>query len=314
MNLKGIHFLLTYLCNYTCEHCFLYCGPSSTGTFTLDQINQILKDTINIGTVEWIYFEGGEPFLFYPVMLEGMKLAKAKGFKIGIVTNSYWATNVEDARIWLKPISEIGIESIDVSDDLFHFDEKINNFARNARLAAKSLEIPTNSITIESPTVEEGIDKIHDKGRPVIGGGAMFRGRAVENLIKGLPTRHWERLNSCPYEDLVDLGRVHLDTFGNVQICQGVSIGNVWKMPLSEIIAKYDINEHPICSPLIKGGPAELIRKYNLNHEESYVDECHLCYEMRLKLIDKFPEFLCPRQVYGLDEFVKKTKQKEERK
>jgi len=221
MNLKGIHFLLTYSCNYTCDHCFLYCAPSSKGTFTLYQINQILNDTIKIGTVE-----------FYPIMLEGMKLAKTKGFKIGIVTNSYWATSVEDARIWLKPISEIGVESIDISDDLFHFDDKINNFARNARLASESLEIPTNSITIESPTIEEGIDKIHDKGKPVIGGGAMFRGRAVENLIKGLPTRHWEILNSCPYEDLVDSYRSFWE-------CPDLPRSEYWKCVENAIIKNY---------------------------------------------------------------------------
>lgn len=301
MNLKGIHFLLTYTCNYACDHCFLYCSPNSKGTFTLLQINSILTEATKIGTIEWLYFEGGEPFLFYPIMLEAMKIAKSHGFKIGLVTNSYWATSIEDAEIWLKPISEIGIDSMDISDDLFHSDEIINNFASNARQAANNLEIPNISITIETPTVEEGIDKEQDKGKPVIGGGAMFRGRAAEKLTGGLPTRPWKELKSCPYEDLVELGRVHLDPFGNVHACQGLSIGNAFKTPLSKLIANYNADNHPICSPLIKGGPAELAIQYGLEHEDSYVDECHFCYEMRLKLIDKFPEFLCPRQVYGLE-------------
>ena len=301
MNLKGIHFLLTYTCNYTCEHCFLYCSPNSKGTFTLDQIRSILLEATKIGTVEWIYFEGGEPFLFYPIMLEGMKLAKSLSFKIGLVTNSYWATSIEDAEIWLKPLSEIGIDSADISDDLFHSDETINALANHARQAANNLRIPNISITIESPTVEEGIDKDHDKGNPVIGGGAMFRGRAAEKLTEWLPTRDWRELKSCPYEDLVELGRIHLDPFGNVQICQGLSIGNAFKTPLSKLITNYNPNDHPICSPLIKGGPAELATQFGLDHEDSYVDECHFCYEMRLKLIDKFPDFLCPRQVYGLE-------------
>jgi hypothetical protein len=136
----------------------------------------------------------------------------------------------------------------------------------------------------------------------VIGGGAMFRGRAVEKLIDSLPTRPWNEFISCPYEDLVNLGRVHLDPFGNVQICQGLSIGNAFKTPLSKIIADYNNGDkHPICSSLIRGGPAELANRYRLEHEDEYVDECHMCYKMRLKLIDKFPEFLCPKQVYGLE-------------
>ena len=39
--LKEIHFLLTYACNYECDHCFLYCGPRSAGTFTLQKVKNL---------------------------------------------------------------------------------------------------------------------------------------------------------------------------------------------------------------------------------------------------------------------------------
>jgi len=28
-----------------------------------------VSEAVKIGTIEWIYFEGGEPFLFYPIIL-----------------------------------------------------------------------------------------------------------------------------------------------------------------------------------------------------------------------------------------------------
>jgi hypothetical protein len=93
---------------------------------------------------------------------------------------------------------------------------------------------------------------------------------------------------------------VHIDCFGNTQICQGLSIGNFWNKSLSELISEYNPEEHPICGPLIKGGPAQLVKEYNLEHEEEYVDECHLCYLARKSLLDKFPQYLGPQQVYGL--------------
>ncbi|MFX1323026.1 MAG: radical SAM protein [Promethearchaeota archaeon] len=300
--LKGIHFLLTYACNYTCDHCFLYCSPNSKGTFTLKQIKQVLDEAVKIGTVEWIYWEGGEPFLFYPIMLEGMRLAKERGFKNGIVTNSYWATSTEDAELWLKPITELGVADFSISDDTFHFENESENLAKIARRAANNLKLPADSITINEPTIKEGIDKDQEKGEPVIGGGAMFRGRAVEKLIEGLPQRPWTEMTECPYEDLEGLGRIHVDPFGNAHICQGLSIGNFWDTPLSELIKNYKPKAHPICGPLIKGGPAELVRKYNINHENTYVDECHLCYMARLALIDKFPQYIGPKQVFGLEE------------
>jgi len=299
--LKGIHFLLTYTCNYTCDHCFLYCSPDSKGTFTLDQIKKVLDEAIKIKTVEWIYFEGGEPFLYYPIMLEGLKLANELGFKTGVVTNSYWATSVEDAEVWLKPFFKIGISDLSISNDTFHYGSEELNLSKRAEQAAKNLNLPSFSITINKPTVEQGIDKDHEKGDPVIKGGAMFRGRAIETLTEGLPCRPWEDLNKCPYEDLEDLGRIHVDPFGNAQICQGLNIGNFWETSLSELIENYDANSHPICKSLIQGGPAQLVKDYQVEHEDKYVDECHLCYLTRLKLLDKFPKLLAPRQVYGLE-------------
>ena len=298
--LDGIHFLLSYMCNYECDHCFLYCSPDSKGTFTLKQINQVLDEAVKIKTVKWIYWEGGEPFLFYPLMLESMKLAKERGFKNGIVTNSYWATDTNDAKLWLKPISELAIADFSVSDDTFHYEDTAENLSKYAHLAAKTLSIPTGAINIEKPTFEMTMEKEQVKGTPVIGGGAMFRGRAVDTLIEGLPTRKWDRLKECPYEDLIGLGRVHVDCFGNTQICQGLSIGNFWNKSLSELVSEYNPEEHPICGPLIKGGPAQLVKEYNLEHEEEYVDECHLCYLARKSLLDKFPQYLGPQQVYGL--------------
>lgn len=295
--LNGIHFLLTYTCNYECDHCFLYCSPNSKGTFTLEQIRKVLDEAVKIGTVEWIYFEGGEPFLYYPIMVEGVKLAKEKGFKVGIVTNSYWATTIEDAELWLKPFSQLGVDDMSISDDTFHYENEAENLSKIAKKASNNLNLPTLTICIEEPTIE----KEQEKGKPVIGGGAMFKGRAVETLIEGLPTRQWEELNECPYEDLKGLGRIHIDPFGNAHICQGLSIGNFWETPLSELIKKYDADSHPICGPLIRGGPAQLVKEHNIEHEDEYVDECHLCYLSRLSLTDKFPKYLTPRQVYGFD-------------
>jgi len=276
----------------------LYCSPRSKGTFTLEQIQQVLNEADKLGTVNWIYFEGGEPFLYYPLMIEGVKKAKDLGFKIGIVTNSYWATCVKDAELWLKPISELGISDFTVSDDFFHYGNEELNLSKEARNAAKILNLPVGSISINEPTIE---NKEQEKGEPVIGGGAMFRGRAIETLTKGLPKRSWEEMVECPYEDLKNLGRVHVDPFGNAQICQGLSIGNFWETPLSELIENYNPENHPICGPLLEGGPAQLVKHYSIEHEDTYIDECHLCYLSRIELLDKFPEYLGPKQVYGIE-------------
>jgi hypothetical protein len=252
--LTGIHFLLTYACNYECDHCFLYCSPHTEGTFTLEQLRVTLDEAQKLGSVDTVYFEGGEPFLYYPLMIEGLRLAGARGFQTGVVTNAYWATTEEDAELWLRALAELGVADVSVSDDAFHHGVGEDNPAERALGAARRLGIPADSICIDRPAVEMGPGKGQEKGRPVVGGGAMFRGRAVEKLVDGLPTRPWDELTCCPYEDLAQPGRVHLDAFGHVHLCQGLSMGNMWEIPLATLVHSYDPDSHPICGPLLAGG------------------------------------------------------------
>jgi organic radical activating enzyme len=299
--LTGIHFLLTYLCTFECDHCFLYCGPHSKGTFTLAQLKKIFKEIEKIKTIETVYFEGGEPFLFYPLMLAGVEIAHSMDLEAGIVTNAYWATSVPDAEIWLEPLVKAGLSSLSLSDDAYHHEEEKDNPAKKALAAAQKLGMDVSTICIEKPTVETDVKTEEGKGTAVIGGGAMFKGRAVEKLTTGLPRRPFSYFNSCPHEELENPKRVHVDAYGHVHICQGLSMGNMWETPLSELVKNYDAACHPICGPLMRGGPALLAKEYNVDHEDTYVDECHFCFLTRLALIDRFPQYLAPRQVYGLE-------------
>jgi len=299
--LTGIHLLLTYKCNLECDHCFLYASPRAQGTMTLPQIRSVLDESRKIGSVEWIYFEGGEPFLFYPSMLEGIRLARDMGFKVGIVTNAYGANSEYDAEVWLRPLADLGVADLSISDDSFHYGEG-DSPAKRGWAAARKLGIPTAPICIQRPIVEASPGQGQDKGNPVIGGGVMFKGRAVEKLTAGLPRRSCHELVQCPHEDLLSPSRVHVDCYGQVHLCQGLSMGNMWKRPLSVLALEYTAESHPICGPLTKGGPALLARQYDVDLDGEYVDECHFCYLVRRALVDRFPECLGPRQVYGLTE------------
>lgn len=296
--LKGIHFLLTYKCTSECDHCFLYCSPHAEGTFTLRQLEETLEEFARIPAAETVYFEGGEGFLFYPVLLEGLRLAREAGFKTGLVTNAYWATSEQDAELWLRPLLELGVAQVSISDDLFHFSEEQDNPAKRALAAAKRLGLPCDSICIEKPAVQP--PSADSRGEPVIGGGVVLKGRAVEKLTEGLPTSNCAAFVECTEEDLRSPGRVHLDPFGYVHMCQGVVMGNMWKTPLSQLDANYEPEAHPICGPLLRGGPLRLAQEHNVTHAAEYVSACHFCYEVRLRLLEKFPDHLAPPQVYGV--------------
>ena len=300
MPLKSIHMLLTYTCNFECDHCFLYCSPGSSGTFTIEQVEQVLDQVNNVPSINSIGFEGGEAFLYYPLLVESVRLCTRQGLSTSIQTNNYWAGSARDAELWLKPLADAGLGLLEVSRDTFHHGEEPSETAEYVMSAAQNIGLATRDICINPPEVDMPVET--GKGEPIYKGGPKLRGRAVEKLAPGLPTQPEDNFTQCPYEDLTDPGRVHLDAYGNVLLCQGLSMGSIWETPLPELLETYEPDQHPICGPLVKGGPVELARTYKISHENQSVDACHFCSKTCLALIDRFPDVLTPRQVYGLND------------
>ena len=296
MRLTGLHILLTYQCTFECDHCFVWGSPWQKGTLSLSQLREVFHQAGALGTIDWIYFEGGEPFLYYPVLLQAVREAADLGFKVGIVTNGYWATTVEDAVEWLQPFTGL-VDDLSVSSDLYHYDEVTSTQARNAAQAAVSLQLPIGTISIAQPDAGEMACNVGQL--PMDESRVMYRGRAVDKLASRAIRLPWTAFVECPYEDLRGPGRIHLDPLGYLHICQGISIGNLFQGSLEEIIARYNPDEHRIAGPLLAGGPVELINRYGLPHMDGYADACHLCYAARLALRDRFPEILAPDQMYG---------------
>lgn len=287
MTLSGLHVLLTYQCTFACDHCFVWGSPQQRGTLRLRQIREILEQAADLGTVGRIYFEGGEPFLYYAVLVRAAAEAADGGFEVGVVTNGYWATDLEDALAWLRPLAGL-IQGLSVSSDLYHWDETLSQQVQNVQAAARELSMPLGTISVAQPGEESASLA-----------SLMFRGRAAEKLAHLVPHHPWRTFTACPYEDLRDPGRVHVGPLGYVQLCQGIALGNLYHIPLADLCAAYEPDSHPIVGPLLDGGPAELARRHGLTPKAAYADACHLCYETRRTLRQRYPELLAPDQVYG---------------
>lgn len=297
MELTGLHFLLTYQCTFECDHCFVWGSPWQNGTLTIKSITEALRQARDTDTIKWIYFEGGEPFLYYATLVNGVQMASEMGFQVGMVTNSYWATTIEDAVQYLKPFVGL-IQDLSISSDLYHYNEKLSQQAKNACAAAEQLHIPVGVISIAEP---EPCSVDRTSGQLPQGESAvMYRGRAAQMLAPKTNLLPWDQFSICPEEDLRDPGRIHLDPFGNLHICQGISLGNIFKKHLYDICQTYEPAKHPIIEPLLAGGPTELTRRYELTHNDLYADACHLCFESRIELRHRFPETLLPDNMYAV--------------
>jgi len=264
----------------------------------LEQVRNVLKEAKKLETVDYISIEGGEPFLYYPIMVKAVEEAVDLGFHVEILSNCYWATCYEDAVEWLIPIAEAKNVELTLSSDLYHGDSWVIREVENAVRAAKTLGIKTGILAVKCPHADVPCPS-QIEGVKVDLWELMYRGRAFSKLTERASKKPWREFTKCPYEDFTKQERVHIDPFGYVHVCQGISIGNAWQKPFSKIIEEFNSYENPILEPLIRGGPVALVEKFNLPHDEFYADACHLCYAARLLLRNRYPEILTPNQMYG---------------
>ncbi len=311
----GIHLLVTYRCTYTCEHCFVWGSPDAEPTMTLAQITGIIDQAAALG-VTHVYFEGGEPTLAYPVVLATARRARERGLDVGMVSNCYWATSPDDAEAWLAPFAELGLADLSLSSYAYFVEDANEEHLRNAVLAAQGLGIPTSVLEVGAPA---------DIGVPGACSGEvdeiMHKGRAAVVLAPGRASRPPESLTTCPHEDFADPGRAHVGPDGELQVCQGISAGNVFtggdgppdrERPaaphpdgLRRVLDAYDPCTRPVVREIVAGGPWALAQAVaHTPHHRLYADECHLCYEVRaaLRATGRHPAVIAPGQCYAENE------------
>jgi hypothetical protein len=297
MKLTSLHAMLTYKCTRECEHCFVWGSPFQRGTMTLREVKHVLRQAKDLGTIQRICFEGGEPFLHYPIMLSAVREAARQGFRVGLVTNGYWATDQADCTEWLGPLAGL-IDHLTISSDWYHWEADLRQHVKHACAVAEDLGIDVNVSSVVYPGCLESVqndDRLPNREVPV-----MYRGRASQELAPDAPATPWLAFTSCQHGDLRDPGCVHVDPLGHVHVCQGISIGNLFETSLRGICRAYDPDVHPIVGPLLSGGPVELVLRHGLGHKRHYADACHACYEARVALRGRFPDILTPDQMYGV--------------
>ncbi len=279
-SLSGIHFLITYGCSAECDHCFLWGSPSRSAAMTIAQIDDFIQQVSALGTVTEVCAEGGESFTKYDVLLHFLRCATAAGLKASALTNASWVQSREQAQARIDELVAGGLTSLGISTDQWH-----QRFIPVSRVELL-LEVCA-AAGLASSRMETALESV------------MFRGRAAHLLAGDRATRNPEELISCPHEKLDAPSRCHLDCYGSLHLCQGLTLG---RFPIAQAVAAYDPTNHPIVRQLLAGGPYALARfaaSFGYKLAPRYADACHLCYCAREFLRPRFPDFLGPDEMYG---------------
>lgn len=269
--------------------------------------------------LECVTVHGGEPFLYLDITKHIVTEAKLLAIgEIWIITNGYWAQDDRSTEKKLQELKYAGLSGITVSVDAFHQEYIPIEYVKRA--LACSLRLGFDTVAVDSCFLgsEEDDDPYNAQTHRLLADLRQFtgvrfskytlrlEGRGAETLPATLKAHDGIPSGKCPLPfwlggDLLNPATIEMDHEGTVTLCPGLSIGNARNEPLADILGRYDARMHPLISILSEKGPIglyDLALRKGYNDMRSFVDECHLCYEMRKFLRPYYRRFLAPSECY----------------
>ena len=313
-----VGFLLTFRCPSRCKHCCYKAGPKRSGYMKLVDAEKYLKEIVETQPLQSIGAHGGEPFLYFGLLKHIMKKAKELGVpRTWVITNGFWAKTGEIAGKKLAELKEAGLTNITFSVDSFHQEyiplETVRNGIKAAvkvgfeRVCVDSIFLgPPESDNFFNISTRDALESLKKfDGIEIHSRQADFEGRGSE-LVRYMEPKEETPTGECrvPFwigGDLRNPEGIEIDFEGNVTLCPGVCIGNTKTRPLTQILRSYDYVEHPLLSVLAKEGPIGLLKiaiAKGFSQDQKFINECHLCYEMRKFLSSYYPQHLVPANCY----------------
>jgi len=180
----------SYDCNARCAHCYPECGPDKKMPWDNDFIRRVIdkaKVLPNEILARNVHFAGGEPFLYFNDLVEGLAYAKQNGFHSSVVTNGFWAYDIEAAEKKIRTLHNLGLFRVELSVDNFHQEfvpiERIRKLLYVLRKF--NLEVLLRASTTKKNTAYSAIAKIppHELvGIKLIAAPVSCEGRAAEMI------------------------------------------------------------------------------------------------------------------------------------
>jgi len=136
--------LITARCNASCTHCSTSCGPHRREHLSREHIFRLIDQAAELDRSQKlrILISGGEPFLDFDLLLEVVRHARAKRATVTCVTNAYWATSLEKARMLLLELKEAGLRSFAISTSRFHQEFIKKQRVERALQASREVGLP----------------------------------------------------------------------------------------------------------------------------------------------------------------------------
>lgn len=267
-----------------------------------------------------MHISGGEIMLYEKEVLQLIRNIR-NYFKgdIGISTNGFWAVSEEIAVEKTAQLKKAGVTGVAVSADPYHeefipLDRPANAVNALVKSGLKKHAYIMGCRLHEGVHGAEMVNRRYDEIYMQVKGGheipaatpivrSIGKGATINRPKKtGVPRGLCSDLSEClgqrsPFNPAM----VWIDPYGNVMICYGIVIGNVYLQSFGDIINNYSHENNEITSLLAADGPKglhALAYRKNRAVPAGYFDECDLCYQVRKTLRSDYPHLLEPDECY----------------
>jgi hypothetical protein len=276
--------------------------------------SQTLRGALEAVTV-WpdtpqVHFTGGEPFLHYDLLLEGVRMAAELGIPRYVETSASWCIDYTEAVERFQALRDAGLQAVLISCSPFHA-EKIPP-ARTLRALRAALKVfGEDRVTVYLPEYLELI-QLFDVDRPtqiseylerfgqeathrflwqgygIISGGRS--GYELGHLVPRSPAQSFAE-DDCRL-DLLYAHHSHFDLYGNFisGFCGGLTVGDWHDLP--QLLEEFRAGHYPpLVEVLVERGPYGLCalaeERYGYRQlPEGYAGKCHLCVDVRRHLLN----------------------------
>jgi len=306
-------------CTAECRHCRFNCTIDRNIEPDFDTPLAVAKQLKDNFGLDMVVVLGGEPSIFPEQTHELLFNLHKLDLSTRLETNAFWASSVESAVDFLKPIKSSNT-SIMLSVDAFHsqYIPQTNNV--NAIKACTALDIPFE-LEIPFLDAEEKKHPIDMETRDIVAevksncdfpintytGNVIFVGRAADTFGDELSAGRGVPAGPCiavPWwidSDIDSTELLYLEHGGWITKGCGIAIGNVFKQDILDMVGNFKADSNPVFSTLLKTGPMGLAKeaeKHGYKIKPDYADKCHLCHEARQVLKIVYPDILQPDDHY----------------
>lgn len=304
--LSNLVFSTTYQCTARCRYCGAECSPEQTDQLSLDDMIEVVDHVYSYGKLELVVFTGGEPFLLGENLRKAVEYCAKKGLSTRIVTNGFWAKDLQTAKNVVKSYKEAGLTELNLSCDDYHQEFIPLERIKYANDACKEMGFPA----LIGHKVMKGCGLSLDALEKALGVELSLFDPQKKNPANNVVSTGYnvpvaENMHLIPDEEILYppsdnqwkapcstiLKRVIITPRKELSICCGmiprkvreIVFGPLGEYSLEELIAR--AHSDLIVNWLALEGPygiMKFIQKKmpHINFRKRYVNICHLCSEI----------------------------------